>query len=157
MNGLVIWKTMFLSAALMTAGAWVRAEEPPAVSTAAASGDPLYVYKLEKVRDPFIPLAGPGMQAVALAAVETDAESFAPASLDLMGIVKARTGRWAILRGSGGTSYMVQNGRIFDSRRRAVENYVAIVKERSLVLMGPNNQVTELKLKKDIEAEKEKK
>ena len=52
-----------------------------------------------------------------------------------------------MLRASAGNSFMVKDGKILDGKRKPVKGYVGIVKEKSLVMIGPNNQVTELKLK----------
>jgi hypothetical protein len=126
--------------------------ESVAVSTAAAAADeePIYVYNASS-RDPFVPLAG-GAASVDMSGPSTgekETGSFSPSSLELKGILRTRTGRWAMLSGPAGDRYVVENGKIHDSKKKPVEGYVGIIKEKALVLIGPNNQVTELKLKRD--------
>ena len=122
-----------------------RSEDAPVSPTETEAA---YVYKAES-RDPFVPLTGTGMTMVGGGAEEEG--EFNPGSVELTGILKTKTGRWAVLRIPAGGSYLVKDGKIQDSKRKAVKGYVGIVKEKSLVLIGPNNQVTELKLKKDQE------
>jgi hypothetical protein len=118
------------------------AELPSEGST--AQEPPVYEYKPS--RDPFIPLTGQGAGSWSSAAT-TEEEAFNPASLELKGILKTKSGRWAMLRGTTGSSFLVIDGKIQDAKRKSVKGYVGIVKEKSLVIIGPNNQVTELKLK----------
>jgi hypothetical protein len=138
----------FLAAAVL-AGALRAAVEPAA--PAPKDADDVYVYK--GGRDPFLPLTGPGMGGLDVPrASGEEVDGFNPASLELKGILQTRTGRWAVLRHPGAnTSFLVKDGRIEDSKRKAVTGFVGIVKEKSLVIIGPNNQVTELKLQKDPE------
>ncbi|HRY30758.1 MAG TPA: hypothetical protein P5079_12070 [Elusimicrobiota bacterium] len=123
-----------------------RTEEPATFSEKRAIADS-YVYK--GGRDPFLPLAGQGTAWTAPTALSQEAEEFNVSSLELKGILTTRTGRWAVLKTTGGGSYLVKDGKIQDSKRKPLKGYVGIVKEKSLVVIGPNNQVTELKLKKD--------
>lgn len=147
---------LFLAALLACAAAFAQ-EAAPAAGTpeagGAPSGEPLYTYKTG--RDPFVPLVGQGGGGGPYA-VGGDEEpgEFNAAGLELSGILKTRTGRWAIIRDPGGASYMVRDGKIYDPKRKAVPGYVGIVKEKTLVVIGPNNTVTELALKKDAEEEK---
>jgi hypothetical protein len=73
--------------------------------------------------------------------------------MELKGILRSRTGRWAMMTGASGERYVVENGKIHDAKKKPVEGYVGIIKEKTLVIIGPNNQVTELKLKKDQEGQ----
>jgi hypothetical protein len=88
---------------------------------------------------------------------EKEPGAFNPTGLNLKGLIRSRTGRWAVLLSNTGDEYIVENGKILDSKRKPVEGYVGIIKEKSLVLIGPNNQVTELKLKRDQESKEGKK
>ncbi|MBI4395836.1 MAG: hypothetical protein HY548_01990 [Elusimicrobia bacterium] len=126
------------------------AETPPPASEAAGTGEPGYVYKADKMRDPFIPLVGQGMAEFVPASSSTEGD-FSPETVELKGMLKTKSGRWAVLRATGGATFLVKEGKILDSKRKAVVGYVGIVKEKSLVLIGPDNKVTELKLKKDME------
>jgi hypothetical protein len=133
----------------------VSAETPPApvkVSTETAKSpeppaEPEYIYSGTS-RDPFIPLAG-GSIAANISASVKEPGAFNPGGLDLKGLTRSRTGRWAVLVANTGDQYIVENGKIIDSKRKPVQGYVGIIKEKSLVLIGPNNQVTELRLKRD--------
>lgn len=130
---------------VLSAGAEeTKTAQAPQTSTGPAAGEAAYVYKAGS-RDPFIPLAGQGQFTSGIASAHGQGE-FSPSSLELTGILKTRTGRWAVLRGAGGT-YLVRDGKIQDSKSKPVKGYVGIVKEKSLVVIGPDNQLTELKLK----------
>lgn len=128
---------------------------PPVVSTATAPSEPEYVYKGDRLRDPFIPLMGGGGTAVA-APAQTELGAFNPAGAELKGVLKTPTGRWAILRTTDGGVYIIQNGKVYDPKRRVVDGYQGIVKERTLILLGPKNEEVELRLKTDEEAAKNK-
>lgn len=137
----------------------VAAEDAPplpvALSTTTASTEPEYVYKGDRLRDPFVPLIGGGGTAVA-APLQIELGAFNPAGAELKGVLKTPTGRWAILRTIDGGVYIVQNGKVYDPKRRVVDGYQGIVKERTLILLGPKNEEVELRLKKDEEAAKNK-
>jgi hypothetical protein len=116
--------------------------------------EPEYVYSGTS-RDPFIPLVGG--PAANLTTSEKEPGAFNPGGLELKGLTRSRTGRWAVLVSTTGDQYIVENGKILDGKRKPVEGYVGIIKEKSLVLIGPNNQVTELKLKRDQDKKEGKK
>lgn len=129
---------------------------PVGVSTATAAPEETeYVYKGDRLRDPFIPLIGGGGTSVS-APVPVELGAFNPAGAELKGVLKTPTGRWAILRTTDGGVYIVQNGKVYDPKRRPVAGYQGIVKERTLILLGPKNEEIELRLKKDEQAEKSK-
>ena len=138
-----------LRIAAFAVAAWALLGPRPhgAAEDAAPPAAAEYTYNADKLRDPFIPPmgAGGGMD-MARGAVDED---FNPSSVELKGILQTKTSRWAVLRSPAGASYLVRNGKIHDPKRKVVEGYVGIVKEKSLVVIGPNNQVTELKLRKD--------
>lgn len=142
-----------LAAALFLLGSSVRAEDV-AVSTAAATDEePVYLFNAPS-RDPFVPLAGgSAMDLSGPSTPDREPGAFNPSSLELKGILRTRMGRWAMLSGPGGDRYVVENGKIHDAKKKPIEGYVGIIKEKTLVLIGPNNQVTELKLKRDQEEE----
>ena len=141
----------------------VRGEEllqsPPVVSTDSSvinSTPPVvpgYVYKGDRFRDPFIPLIGAPTAGYEIARpVSEPLSPFNPVGAELKGILKTTTGRWAVIRTSEGGTYLVQNGKIFDPKRKAVEGFQGIVKEKTVVILGPKNQEVEVRLKKDAEA-----
>ncbi len=124
-----------------------------AASTASAPSEPGYVYKGDRMRDPFLPLNVQGGGLIS-SAVKTDMGPFNPEGADLKGILKTPTGRWALIRTVDGATYVVQNGRVYDPKRKPVNGYQGIVKEKTVVILAPGNREFELKLKKDEDASK---
>lgn len=132
------------------------AEEAPAAGAVAAStvpvsslavSSPTYSYKGEKYRDPFVSLAGQG----AAYFYSGDDTPFDPNNVELKGVLKMKSGRWALLRTAAGASFIVKEGKLWDSKRKLVKGYVGIVKEKGLELLGPNNQVFTFNLKTGME------
>jgi hypothetical protein len=155
----ILWTVALASGlgfAAQSARADVTASTATAVSAstapaaAQAPDEPVYVYN-SAGRDPFIPLSGG--PAADMGSQDKEVGAFNPTSVELKGILRTLTGRWAVLSGNGGERYVVENGKLLDPKKKAVEGYVGIIKEKTLVLIGPNNQVTELKLKRDQTAE----
>jgi hypothetical protein len=124
------------------------------VSASTAPAEPVFIFRGDRIRDPFVPLVGAPSSAGAAPAPSTPLSAFNPQGAELKGILKTPTGRWAVLRTSEGAAYMVQNGKIFDPKRKVVEGFQGIVKERTLIILGPKNQEVELRLKKDEDAAK---
>ena len=112
---------------------------------AGSLAEPSFTYQPANGRDPFSPLTGSG--APSFSGPDEEAP-FDPKGVTLTGLISSKGGRWAILKGGQGKTYMVKEGKIWDAKRKPVQNFVGIVKAKSLVLIGPNNQVTELKLEK---------
>lgn len=110
-----------------------------------------YVFKGDRFRDPFIPLVGASVGYEGPRASAEPLSPFNPSNAEVKGIVKTTTGRWAVLRTSEGATYLVQNGKIFDPKRKVVEGYQCVVKEKSLLILGPGKQESELTLKKESE------
>ena len=133
------------------------AKAPPASAPAPAAEAPEYVYA-PVLRDPFVPLAGASTERPAAAATPAGDKTgpFNPVTVQLKGILRTPTGRWAVLTATTGERFVVKNGKVFDAKRKTVEGFVAIIKEKSLVVIDANNQVTELKLKRDKEESTEK-
>ncbi|MBK8574125.1 MAG: hypothetical protein IPN90_00055 [Elusimicrobia bacterium] len=138
------------------AGAWVcHADDGVLPATASAvlvstpPAAPAYVFRGDRFRDPFLPLLGaPGGGFDIPRSLSEPLSPFNPVGADLKGILKTTTGRWALIRTSEGVTYLVQNGKIFDPKRKAVEGYQGIVKEKTVVILGPKNQEVEIRLKK---------
>jgi hypothetical protein len=113
---------------------------------------PVYTYQGDRFRDPFVPLVGdPDGGRYDAPPAAGPLLPFNPADADLKGILRTTTGRWAVLRTSEGVTYLVQNGKIFDPKRKEVEGFQGIVKEKSLVILGPTNQEVTLLLRKEEE------
>lgn len=129
-----------------------RAEE--VASSTETPTEPAYVYKGDRTRDPFIPLTGQGAVTADMSVVKADLGPFNPAGAELKGILKTPTGRWALLRTTDGMTYTVQNGRVYDPKRKPIQGYQGIVKEKSVVILAPGNQEFELRTKRDEEAAK---
>ncbi|HMX43262.1 MAG TPA: hypothetical protein PKB12_06065 [Elusimicrobiota bacterium] len=130
-----------------------RAEDV-SVSSSTTPTEPAYVYKGDRMRDPFIPLNGQGGATMDSAIAKVDLGPFNPAGAELKGILKTPTGRWALIRTTDGLTYMVQNGRVYDPKRKLISGFQGIVKEKTVVILAPGNQEFELRTKKDEEAAK---
>ncbi|MGQ0644022.1 MAG: hypothetical protein ACT4O3_00825 [Elusimicrobiota bacterium] len=126
----------------------------PAAAAPVSPPPPVYVYQGDRFRDPFIALAGQGF--VEMAATPTEEGEFDPNAVELKGIIRGPGGRMALLRTPGGAPFIVKEGKIFNTKKKAVQGYVGIVKEKSLVMIGPNNKLTELSLKPKDEEGKSK-
>ena len=98
----------------------------------------LYRYQGDRYRDPFIPLIGDA---------RTDLYDRPPqvASLVLKGIVEDERGRMALLT-SGLASYVLRGGRLYDGRNKVVKTISGVVKSRSVILIGSDRTVRELKV-----------
>ena len=128
---------------------------PSVVAVSTPPAAPAYVYRGDRFRDPFVPLVGaPGAGFDVPRPSAEPLSPFNPAGAELKGILKSPTGRWAVIRTSDGVAYLVQNGKIFDPKRKAVDGFQGIVKEKSVVILGPKNQEVEIRLKKDVDASK---
>ncbi len=121
--------------------------QPVVVSTPAAPA--AYVFKGDRFRDPFIPLVGASLGYEGPRASAEPLSPFNPSNVEVKGIIKTTSGRWAVLRTSEGVTYLVQNGKIYDPKRKPVEGYQCVVKEKSVVVMGPGKQESELLLIKE--------
>ncbi|MBL0058215.1 MAG: hypothetical protein IPP35_03710 [Elusimicrobia bacterium] len=126
------------------------------VAESTAPAQPVFVFRGDRIRDPFVPLVGAPASVGAAPSPSLPLSAFNPQGAELKGILKTPTGRWAVLRTSEGAVYMVQNGKVFDPKRKVVEGFQGIVKERTLIILGPKNQEVELRLKKDEDAAKAK-
>jgi hypothetical protein len=122
----------------------------PAVAGTAASAAPAasapkpgymsYSYYGEKYRDPFIPLIGE---------IRSDRGMERPpaiASLVLKGIIQDAKGRMALLV-SGANSYILRGGRLYDGRNRMVKGISGVIKADSVVLIGSDRTVREVRTK----------
>ena len=103
-----------------------------------------YVYYGDRYRDPFIALNGDmrGDQS----ALDRPPQI---ASLVLKGIVQDAKGRMALLT-SGVSSYILKGGRLYDGRNRMVKKIAGVIKTESVVLIGADRTVRELKTKAPI-------
>jgi len=102
-----------------------------------------FTYYGDKYRDPFIPLTGDMHSA--------DLLDRAPqiSSLVLKGIVQDANGRMALLV-SGVNAYILRNGRLYDGRNRAVKKISGVIKVDSVVLIGSDRTVRELKTRAEL-------
>src|SRR5579864_7150303 len=125
-------------------GLQVHSPFKPNAGTAAAtqtSSYKSYVYFGDRYRDPFIPLNSD---------FRTDQSALERppqvASLSLKGIVQDAKGRMALLT-SGITSYILKGGRLYDGRNRMVKKIAGVIKTDSVVLIGADRTVREIKTK----------
>lgn len=139
-----------LSSSLAVAGETNLPVPAPAVAVSSPPAVAMYEYGGDRFRDPFVPLIGESTAGFEIPRPASEPLSpFNPAGAELKGIIKTSTGRWAILRTSDGVAYLVQNGKVFDPKRKAVEGFQGIVKEKTVVILGPKNQEVEVHLKKE--------
>jgi hypothetical protein len=100
-----------------------------------------YVYFGDRHRDPFIPLTGE---------FRTDQSALDRppqiVSLMLKGIVQDAKGRMALLT-SGANSYILRGGRLYDGRNRMVKKIAGVIKTESVVIIGADRTVREIKTK----------
>lgn len=112
-----------------------------ALSTAPGPSYKSYVYFGDRYRDPFIPLNGD---------FHTDQSALERppqvASLVLKGIVQDAKGRMALLT-SGVSSYILKGGRLYDGRNRMVKKIAGVIKTESVVLIGADRTVREIRTK----------
>jgi hypothetical protein len=103
-----------------------------------------YTYYGDRYRDPFIPLNGD---------IRTDQSALDRppqiASLSLKGIVQDAKGRMALLT-SGLNSYILKGGRLYDGRNRMVKKIAGVIKTESVVLIGADRTVREIRTKSPL-------
>jgi len=145
-NQNIFWIASLVLAAQITGLSQAEIKPPVAGSapTAAAPAGTQPAYKAydylgEKFRDPFVPLLGDGR------AMDSSADIPPPiASLSLKGIVEDKNGRVALLA-SGASSYVLRGGRLYDGRNRMVKKISGVVKADSVVMIGADRTVRELR------------
>jgi hypothetical protein len=98
-----------------------------------------YTYYGDRYRDPFVALNGD---------YRNDQGADRPpqiSSLLLKGIIQDAKGRVALLT-SGVSSYILRGGRLYDGRNHMMKGISGIIKNNSVVLMGSDRTVKELKV-----------
>lgn len=120
----------------------------PAATTAAPAAAPKpaymsYSFYADRYRDPFVPLIGE-------ARLDANADP-APqiSALTLRGIVADVNGRMALLS-SGINSYILRGGRLYDGRNRMVKKISGVIKAESVVLIGADRTVREIRQKQAL-------
>jgi hypothetical protein len=152
--------TALRRAALLTVLSWMTASiaysalplAKPTLQTPGASANPglateptpsykNYVYYGDRYRDPFVPLNGD---------IRSDQSALdrppQVAALTLKGIVQDAKGRMALLT-SGVSSYILKGGRLYDGRNRMIKKIAGVIKTNSVVIIGADRTVRELKTK----------
>jgi hypothetical protein len=138
LNGYPLW-----AAAATTTGVQIQVvpSAKPSVTPSEASSYKNYTYYGDRYRDPFIPLNGE---------FRTDQSALDRppqiATLSLKGIVQDAKGRMALLT-SGISSYVLKGGRLYDGRNRMVKKIAGVIKTESVVLIGADRTVREIKSK----------
>lgn len=118
------------------------------------------IYGGAKLRDPFMKLAGSGVQAApaAAAAKEFDPEEFSIHQLELKGIMRDKAG-WTALLVDMNTrlSFLLRGGRLYDLKKKAVAGVTGVVKpaEKTVVLTTADKDVQTLKLGEDADEAEE--
>lgn len=103
-----------------------------------------YSYYGDRYRDPFMPLNSD---------IRSDQNAMERppqvASLILKGIVQDSKGRMALLT-SGVSSYILRGGRLYDGRNRMIKKIAGVIKTDSVVVIGADRVVRELRIKPAI-------
>ena len=129
-----------------------KPEQKPAapVTTSAEQAEykkkeiPRYSYKGDKFRDPFIALNGEGMSASASLSEEVTIPNIG--GLTLKGIFDDGKIKMALISG-GGINYILKGSHLYDSRQRLVRGISGIIKKDSVIMIAPDKNTKELKLK----------
>jgi hypothetical protein len=115
----------------------------PAANQAPPPAYSQYTYYGDRYRDPFIPLTGE---------FRGDQGADRPpqvSSLLLKGIMQDAKGRIALLT-SGISSYILRGGRLYDGRNHLMKGISGVIKTNSVVLMGSDRTVKELKVTQNL-------
>ena len=97
-----------------------------------------YKYFADRYRDPFIPLNSDARGDLYDRPPQT-------AALTLKGIIQDSSGRIALLT-TGPASYTLKGGRLYDGKSRAVKGMSGVVKANSVILIGADRTVRELRV-----------
>lgn len=108
---------------------------------------PVYVYSGDRFRDPFVEV---GQTTV----YQPDA-IFNPDQAKLKAVIYSRRLRSALLNVSGGGSYFVKGGRIFDIMGKTMTGFKAKIFPEKVVISGEEDDVFELKLRESEDDEEE--
>jgi hypothetical protein len=117
--------------------------KPATAASAEATSYKTYTYYADRYRDPFVPLTGEFRNDQALDRPPQIA------SLMLKGIVQDSRGRMALLT-SGINSYILKGGRLYDGRNRMVKKIAGVIKTESVVLIGADRTVREIRTKSPL-------
>jgi len=103
---------------------------------------PRYEYSGIRFRDPFIPLNSnnsllQGSKDIIVPNIDT---------LTLKGIFYDEKVKMALLSG-GGVSYVLQDNRLYDNRRRAIPQITGDIKQDSVIVYDSNKKFLELRLR----------
>ena len=143
--GLVMCQNALVFAVTLPAPAPTPQVTPPnaaaSAATSSAGSYKNYTYFGDRFRDPFVPLNGD-------LRMDQSALDRPPqvASLILKGIVQDSKGRMALLT-SGVNSYILKGGRLYDGRNRMVKKIAGVIKTDSVVIIGADRTVREIKTK----------
>ncbi|MCK5533650.1 hypothetical protein KAI68_00935 [bacterium] len=106
-----------------------------------------YEYKGGRYRNPLMSLTVKGMTTEGIA--EMTGASLA--TLTLRGIIKEQRKRLALIDDISGASYIVKDKKLINQQGKRVKGVVAIVKEKSVVLITSDKGIKELKLENVLE------
>jgi hypothetical protein len=104
---------------------------------------PVYVYSGDRFRDPFIPAGTTG-------SYQPDAV-FDPSKSTVKGIIFGPSAKSAVLTATGGGTYFVKEGKIFDIMGKVVEGFSAKVFAEKVVILGEADNTFELKIRNEEE------
>ncbi len=117
-----------------------KANSAAAATPATKKEDDVYVYKGGQKPDPFVPQ---NTEAPVAAAGEITIPNLS--SLSLKGIFSLGKQRTALIAGTG-TTYILKDSRLYDSRQRLIKGISGAIKENSVILIAQDKTMRELKL-----------
>jgi len=120
-----------------------RAPAVAVSTTTAKKSIPIYVYRGDRFRDPFVSLVGNG-----LAISGSNEEVVVPniGGLVLKGILEEDKQKMAIISG-GGITYILKDSRLYDNRQRIVKGITGAIKKNSVIMIAPDKTTKELTLR----------
>ncbi|MFH1724672.1 MAG: hypothetical protein ABII00_08620 [Elusimicrobiota bacterium] len=146
-------RAIFLLLSVVLSPASPAAAEEPSVKGSTEAARPVRVEDLYgglKLRDPFRDLtkAGGGMVAI-VAAKEFDPEEFSIHAVDLKGVMKDRSGTYAVLvDGETGMGFILREGKLFDYKNNRIPKVTGRINvpQKTVILMTPDKDVQTLRL-----------
>ncbi|MBI4051321.1 MAG: hypothetical protein HY400_02325 [Elusimicrobia bacterium] len=101
------------------------------------------VYTTDKMRDPFIPLTGAGVQSASIPTEEPDINIH---ELRLKGMMKDAKGKTAILISSSGFSYILKGGKLWNRKGKPVPGITGLVQGKAVFLSTADKDIQWLKM-----------
>lgn len=105
-----------------------------------------YIYQGDKFRDPFAPSG--------FVVVSKTESMFDPQNTKLRGIIFSNAFKTAIITTTGGGSYFIKNGRIFDVMSKPIIGFSAKVMVDRIIILDDADNKYEIKIKDELKKNK---